>query len=211
MAPKKTKSKPRKGIGVKKCFAVKARDAVYRRPAVLVPSRKKPAAAAFCSKRQVSACSGKVTREYKNCDTVQCDDIGELLEASWGAKDNVVDVTEQVKKLQLSSKSFTADAKTLGDPCPRHVKRLRLIRQVSACSGTVTREYKSRDTIQCDDIGELFEALWGAGDNVVDVKEQVKKLQLSSNSFTADARTLGDPCPGKVKKLRLIHKGSSRQ
>ena len=99
MAPKKTTSKPHKGIGMKKRFAVKARDAVYRRPAVLVPSRKKPAAAAFCSKRQVLAWSEKVTREYKNCDTVQCDDIGELLEASWGAKDNVVDVTEQVKKL----------------------------------------------------------------------------------------------------------------
>ena len=70
----------------------------------------------------------------------------------------------------------------------------------------MTREYKSRDTIQCDDIGELFDALWGAGDIVVDVKEQV-----STTSFTADARTLGDPCPGKVKKLRLVYKGSSRQ
>ena len=116
-----------RGIGVKKRFAVKARDAVYRRPAASVPSRKKPAAAAFCSKRQVAACSGKVTREYKSCDTVQCDDIGELFEALWGAGDNVVDVKEQVKKLQLSSNSFTADARTLGDPCPGKVKKLRLI------------------------------------------------------------------------------------
>ena len=60
-----------RGIGVKKRFVVKARDAVYRRPAASVPSRKRPAAAAFCSKRQVAACSGKVTREYKSCDNVQ--------------------------------------------------------------------------------------------------------------------------------------------
>ena len=59
-----------RGIGVKKRFAVKARDALYRRPAASVPSRKKQAAAAFSSKRQVSACSGKVTREYKSRDTV---------------------------------------------------------------------------------------------------------------------------------------------
>ena len=86
-------------------------------------------------------------------------------------------------------------------------------RQVWTCLGKVGWEYtyKSCDTVECDDMGELFGASWGAGDNVVDVKEQVQELQLSSNSFTADARTLGDPCPGKVKKLRLIHKGSFRQ
>ena len=116
-----------RGIGVTKRFAVKARDALYRRPAASVPSRKKPAAAAFCSKRQVAACSGKVTREYKSCDTVQCDDIGELFEASWGAGDNVVDVKEQVQELQLSCNSFTAHVMTLGDPCPGKVKKLRLI------------------------------------------------------------------------------------
>ena len=47
--------------------------------------------------------SKKVTREYKSCDIVQCDDIGEFFEASWGAKDNVVDVTEQVNCLLYTS------------------------------------------------------------------------------------------------------------
>ena len=46
----------------------------------------------------------------------------------------------------------------------------------SASSAKVIREYKSLDTVQCNDIGKLFEALWGVGDNVVDVKQQVKKL-----------------------------------
>ena len=104
----------------------------------------------------------KVTREYKSLDTVQCNDIGKLFEASWGSGDNVVDVKQQVKKLQLFSNSFIADGKTLGDPWPGHVKKLRFVflrKQLSRWEFYYDQEY-----VGCDDIGELFEASWGVGD-----------------------------------------------
>ena len=113
----------------------------------------------------------------------------------------MVDVTEQVKKLQLSSNSFTADAMTLGDPCPRKVKKLRLIFLRKLLS---RRElYYDQECFGCDDIGELFEASWAVGEHFVDVKEHVKFL-IPNKAFIANSETLGsDPCRGQHKQFRL--------
>jgi hypothetical protein len=146
----------------------------------------------------------------------------QIIRADYGYGNQRVDVTQRLRELARTNRSFRMGNSTFGiDPSPGNVKTLRI--HASAPNGkTQMFEYREGSIVN----GALFSG-WGSGNwgskggeylilnaqygiasRHVDVSQRLRELAARNSFFRMGNNTFGvDPAPGKVKTLRIYARG----
>jgi hypothetical protein len=146
----------------------------------------------------------------------------QILRADYGYGNQRVDVTQRLRELARSNKSFRMGNSTFGiDPSPGNVKTLRI--HARGADGR-SRVFEYREGSLVD--GSMFFG-WGGGNwgnkggeylilsaqygvaaRHVDVTQRLRQLAAQNSFFRMGNSTFGvDPAPGQIKVLRIYARG----
>jgi hypothetical protein len=146
----------------------------------------------------------------------------QILRADYGFGNQRVDVTQRLRDLARSNRTFRMGNSTFGiDPSPGNVKTLRIFARASNGRDR-TFEYREGSVVD----GSMFSG-WGGGNwgskggeyailnaqygiasRHVDVTQRLRQLAAQNSFFRMGNSTFGvDPAPGQVKVLRIYARG----
>jgi len=160
-----------------------------------------------------------------------------ILHAEYGTERNHVDVTQRLRELASTDRSFRMGNSTFGvDPDPGQIKMLRIYTR-DASGRPRTFEYRESSVIDGaqfagwgggnwgnerwnggwngDNHGEtgqytILHAEYGTERNHVDVTQRLRELASTDRTFRMGNSTFGvDPDPGQIKMLRIYTRDAS--
>ncbi len=145
-----------------------------------------------------------------------------ILRADYGYGNQRVDVTQRLRELARSNKSFRMGNNTFGiDPSPGNVKTLRIhargpdgrsrlfeYREGSVVDGSMFSGWGGGNWGSKGGEYLILNAQYGVAAKHVDVTQRLRQLAAQNSFFRMGNSTFGvDPAPGQVKVLRIYARG----
>jgi hypothetical protein len=146
----------------------------------------------------------------------------QILRADYGYGNQRVDVTQRLRELARSNKSFRMGNSTFGiDPSPGNVKTLRIhargpdgksrmfeYREGSVVNGALFSGWGGGNWGSKGGEYLILDAQYGIASRHVDVTPRLRELAAKDSFFRMGNSTFGvDPAPGYVKTLRIYVRG----